>query len=165
MMGRETLLSYTCLKVTSDDACESSCNRLRITTLLFIASVLGSSSIAAIKNMAVVVSAGEQTLGHPTGRPGKLAKASRKQWRTERVSLCHQNPESPEMRVAVQNFSVMPRRLQGSDRKTKRVTRGCQDPGSERNCCAPWNPRLGSGNSRRYSSTVGEGLRVDGSCL
>jgi len=55
--------------------------------------------------MAVVVSAGKQTLGHPTGRPGEIVQrhpesmAGRKSF-----TLVIKESESPEMRVAVQKL-------------------------------------------------------------
>src|SRR5258706_13613830 len=78
-------------------------NRLRITTLLFIASMLGSSSVAAIKNMAVVVSAGGKISDIPLADLVKLCKSIQKAWPDGKsFTLLIKNPESSEMRVAVQ---------------------------------------------------------------
>src|SRR5258708_1190787 len=103
---RKHTLSNTCLKVSGGVMHgNGSGNRLRITTLLFIASVLGSSSIAAIKNMAVVVSAGSKLSDIPLADLVKLCKGIQKAWPDGKsFTLVIKNPESPEMRVAVQKL-------------------------------------------------------------
>src|ERR1700681_4935610 len=80
-------------------------NRLRITTLLCIASMLGSSSVAAIKNMAVVIAAGSKLSDVPLADLVKLCKGIQKTWPDGKsFTLVIKNPESPEMRAAVQKL-------------------------------------------------------------
>ena len=96
----------TCLKVSAGMMhVNASGNRLRITTLLCIASMLSSSSVAAIKNMAVVVSAGSKLSDIPLADLVKLCKGTQKTWPDGKsFTLVIKNPESPEMRVAVQKL-------------------------------------------------------------
>ena len=106
MMGRENILLLIRLKVSAGMMhVNASGNRLRITTLLCIASMLGSSSVAAIKNMAVVVSAGSKLSDIPLADLVKLCKGIQKAWPDGKsFTLVIKNPESPEMRVAVQKL-------------------------------------------------------------
>jgi len=72
---------------------------------MFIASMLGSSSIAAIKNMAVVVSAGSKLSDIPLADLVKLCKGNPESMAGRKsFTLVIKNPESPEMRVAVQKL-------------------------------------------------------------
>jgi hypothetical protein len=106
LMGRENILLLIRLKVSAGMMhVNASGNRLRITTLLCIASMLGSSSVAAIKNMAVVVSAGSKLSDIPLADLVKLCKGTQKAWPDGKsFTLVIKNPESPEMRVAVQKL-------------------------------------------------------------
>jgi len=106
LMGRENILLLIRLKVSAGMMhVNASGNRLRITTLLCIASMLGSSSVAAIKNMAVVVSAGSKLSDIPLADLVKLCKGIQKAWPDGKsFTLVIKNPESPEMRVAVQKL-------------------------------------------------------------
>jgi ABC-type phosphate transport system substrate-binding protein len=106
LMGRENILLLIRLKVSAGMMhVNASGNRLRITTLLCIASMLGSSSVAAIKNMAVVVSAGSKLSDIPLADLAKLCKGTLKAWPDGKsFTLVIKNPESPEMRVAVQKL-------------------------------------------------------------
>src|SRR5260370_39685688 len=73
LMGRENILLLIRLKVSAGMMhVNASGNRLRITTLLCIASMLGSSSVAAIKNMAVAVSEGRTINDTPPAEPVQL---------------------------------------------------------------------------------------------
>jgi hypothetical protein len=79
--------------------------RLRVAALLCIASMLGGSTVAAIKNMAVVISAGSKLSDVPLADLSKLCKGIQKAWPDGKsFTLVIKNPESPEMRVAVQKL-------------------------------------------------------------
>jgi hypothetical protein len=78
---------------------------LRITAMLCIASMLGGSSIAAVKNMAVVISAGSKLSDVPLADLVKLCKGTQKTWSDGKsFTLIIKNPEAPEMRVAAQKL-------------------------------------------------------------
>ena len=78
---------------------------LRSTALLCIASVLGGSTVAAVKNMAVVVSMGSKLSDITLADLIKLCKGIQKAWPDGKsFTLVVRNPESPEMRVAVQKL-------------------------------------------------------------
>jgi hypothetical protein len=78
---------------------------LRITALLCIASMLGGSTVAAVKNMAVVVSMGSKLSDIPLAELSKLCKGIQKAWPDGKsFTLVVRNPESAEMRVAVQKL-------------------------------------------------------------
>jgi hypothetical protein len=88
---------------------------LRITALLGIASMPGGSTVAAIKNLAVVMSAGSKLSDVPLADLSKLCKGIQKAWPDGKsFTLVIKNPESPEMRVAVQKLFGDP----GGDPKT-----------------------------------------------
>src|SRR5512137_817477 len=79
--------------------------RLRIMTLLCAASMLGGSSVAAIKNMAVVISAGSKVSDVPLADIVKLCKGTQKSWSDgKNFILVIKNPEAPEMHVVVQKL-------------------------------------------------------------
>ena len=78
---------------------------LRIAALLSIASMPGGSTVAAIKNLAVVISAGSKLSDVPLADLIKLCKGIQKAWPDGKsFTLVIKNPESPEMRVAVQKL-------------------------------------------------------------
>jgi len=78
---------------------------LRITALLCIASMPGGSTVAAIKNLAVVMSTGSKLSDVPLADLSKLCKGLQKAWPDGKsFTLVIKNPESPEMRVAVQKL-------------------------------------------------------------
>src|SRR5437762_12571180 len=78
---------------------------LRITALSCIASVLGGSTVAAVKNMAVVVSMGSKLSDITLADLIKLCKGIQKAWPDGKsFTLVIKNPESPEIRVAVQKL-------------------------------------------------------------
>jgi hypothetical protein len=78
---------------------------LRIMALLYIASMPGSPGVAAIKNMAVVIAAGSKLSDVPLADLARLCKGVQKAWPDgKNFTLVIKNPESPEMRVAVQKL-------------------------------------------------------------
>jgi hypothetical protein len=78
---------------------------LRIMALLCIASMPGGSTVAAIKNLAVVISAGSKLSEVPLADLIKLCKGIQKAWPDGKsFTLVIKNPGSPEMRVAVQKL-------------------------------------------------------------
>ena len=78
---------------------------LRITALFSIASMPGGSTVAAIKNLAVVMSTGSKLSDVPLADLIKLCKGIQKAWPDGKsFTLVIKNPESPEMRVAVQKL-------------------------------------------------------------
>ncbi len=78
---------------------------LQITALLCIASMPGGSSAAAIKNMAVVISAGSKLSDVPLADLVKLCKGAQKTWSDgKNFTLVIKNPEAPDMRVAMQKL-------------------------------------------------------------
>ena len=78
---------------------------LRIATLLYIAAPLGGIGAAAIKNMAVVISAGSKVSDVPLAELVKLCKGTQKTWADgKNFLLVIKNPEAPEMRVAMQKL-------------------------------------------------------------
>src|SRR5437762_12768202 len=96
----------TCLKVSWGVMKQTVPGRwLRITALLCISSMLGGSTAAAVKNMAVVVSMGSKLSDIPLADLIKLCKGIQKAWPDgKNFTLVVRNPESPEMRVAVQKL-------------------------------------------------------------
>jgi hypothetical protein len=78
---------------------------LLIAALLSIASMPGCSTVSAIKNLAVVISAGSKLSDVPLADLIKLCKGIQKAWPDGKsFTLVIKNPESPEMRVAVQKL-------------------------------------------------------------
>jgi ABC-type phosphate transport system substrate-binding protein len=78
---------------------------LRITALFCIGAVAGGAGIAAIKNMAVVISAGSKVSDVTLADLVKMCKGTQKTWPDGKsFILVLKNPESPEMRVAVQKL-------------------------------------------------------------
>jgi hypothetical protein len=80
-------------------------NWLRIMALVCIGAMLGGSGVAAIKNMAVVISAGSKLSDVPLAELVKLCKGTQKTWADGKsFTLVIKNPEAPEMRVAMQKL-------------------------------------------------------------
>jgi hypothetical protein len=78
---------------------------LRITAMLCIASMPGGSTVAAVKNMEVVISAGSKLSDVPLADLVKLCKGTQKNWSDGKsFTLIIKNPEAPEMRVVVQKL-------------------------------------------------------------
>ncbi len=103
---RVNILQAVYLKVSKKVMKQDACGKwLRITALLCIASTFGGISAAAIKNMAVVISAGSKLSDVPLGDLVKLCKGTQKNWLDGKsFSLVIKNPEAPEMRVAMQKL-------------------------------------------------------------
>jgi hypothetical protein len=80
-------------------------NRLRIAAVLCIAFLLASPATPAVKNMAVVVSAGSKLADVPLADLTKLCKGTQKAWPDGRsFTLIIKDPESAEMRGVVQKI-------------------------------------------------------------
>jgi hypothetical protein len=78
---------------------------LRIMALLFVASMMGGITRAAVKNMAVIISAGSKVSDVPLADLVKLCKGTQKGWADgKNFLLVIKNPEAPEMRVVVQKL-------------------------------------------------------------
>jgi hypothetical protein len=78
---------------------------LRIATLLCVSSMLVGMSTAAVKNMAVVISAGSKVSDVPLADLVKLCKGTQKSWADgKNFILVIKNPEAPEMHVVVQKL-------------------------------------------------------------
>jgi hypothetical protein len=75
---------------------------LRLAAVLCMASVLADSAVPAVKNMAIVVSAGSKMTDVPLADLTKLCKGVQKAWPDGKAfTLVMKDPESPEMRVAI----------------------------------------------------------------
>jgi hypothetical protein len=75
---------------------------LRLAAMLCFVSVLAYSAVPAVKNMAVVVSAGSKLTDVPLADLTKLCKGAQKAWPDGKAfTLVMKAPESPEMRVAI----------------------------------------------------------------
>jgi hypothetical protein len=85
---------------------QNACGKwLLITALLCAASMLVGISVAAVKNMAVVISAGSKVSDVPLADLVKLCKGAQKNWSDgKNFLLVIKNPEVPEMHVAVQKL-------------------------------------------------------------
>jgi hypothetical protein len=80
---------------------------LQIAALLCAASMIVGSSSAAIKNMAVVISAGSKLSDVPLADLVKLCKGTQKSWVDgKNFLLVVKNPEAPEMHVVAQKLFV-----------------------------------------------------------
>ena len=79
--------------------------RLRIAAILCCFLALVATALAGIKNMAVVVSAGSKMTDVPLADLTKLCKGTLKTWPDgKNFTLVMRDPESPEMRSAVQKL-------------------------------------------------------------
>jgi len=79
---------------------------LRIAAMLVL--LVGSAG-AAIKNMAVIASAGSKLQDVPLTELAKLCKGTQKTWADGRnFTLIMKDPESPDMRIAVQRLFGVP---------------------------------------------------------
>ena len=80
-------------------------NQLRIAAVLCIAFFLVTPAVPAVKNMAVVVSAGSKLADVPLADLTKLCKGTQKAWPDGRsFTLVIKDPESTEMRGVVQKI-------------------------------------------------------------
>ena len=103
---RLNILLVSCLKVSVGVMRQNARGKwLRITALLCFALMPGGSTVAAIKNLAVVISAGSKLSDVPLADLIKLCKGIQKAWPDGKsFTLVIKNPESSEMRVAVQKL-------------------------------------------------------------
>src|SRR6266852_3071791 len=82
---------------------------LRIAAMLCVGALLAGSAAPAIKNMAVIASAGSKLQDVPLAELAKLCKGAQKTWADGRnFTLGMKDPESPEIHVAVQKLFGMP---------------------------------------------------------
>jgi hypothetical protein len=80
---------------------------LQIMALLCAASMIAGNTAAAIKNMAVVISAGSKLSDVPLADLVKLCKGTQKNWTDgKNFLLVVKNPEAPEMHVVAQKLFV-----------------------------------------------------------
>jgi hypothetical protein len=77
--------------------------------VLYAGTLLAGSAAPAIKNMAVVASAGSKLQDVPLAELAKLCKGTQKMWADGRnFTLVMKDPESPDLHVAVQKLFGMP---------------------------------------------------------
>src|SRR5713101_6934984 len=82
---------------------------LRIAAMLCVGALLAGSAAPAIKNMAVIASAGSKLQDVPLAELAKLCKGAQKTWADGRnFTLVMRDPESPDLRVAVQKLFGVP---------------------------------------------------------
>ena len=82
---------------------------LRIAAMLCVGALLAGSAVPAIKNMAVIASAGSKLQDVPLAELAKLCKGAQKTWADGRnFTLVMKDPESPDMHLAVQKLFGMP---------------------------------------------------------
>jgi len=80
-------------------------HRLRAVLVLSVATALALPSLPAVKNFAVVVSAGSKLQDVPLAELTKLCKGTQKTWPDGRnFTLVMKDPASPDMHVAVQKL-------------------------------------------------------------
>jgi hypothetical protein len=78
---------------------------LRVAAVLCLVFVVAPSAVPAVKNMAIVVSAGSKITDVPLADLTKLCKGVQKVWPDGKAfTLVMKDPESPEMRTAVQKL-------------------------------------------------------------
>lgn len=82
--------------------------RLYLSAVFCLAAALATPSLPAAKNLALVVSAGSKLQDVPLAELVKLCKGGQKTWTDGRsFTLIMRDPESPDMRVAVQKLFGM----------------------------------------------------------
>jgi ABC-type phosphate transport system substrate-binding protein len=80
-------------------------NEMRMMVLVCAGTLLAASAAPAVKNMAVVTSAGSKLQDVPLAELAKLCKGTQKTWADGRsFTLIMKDPESPDMHVAVQKL-------------------------------------------------------------
>jgi ribosomal protein L23 len=106
------------VRILSDKSCQG-CLRFmngkqwgkgfRLTALVSTGVLLAGSAAPATKNMAVVAPAGSKLQDVPLAELAKLCKGAQKTWADGRnFTLVMRDPESPELRVAVQKLFGIP---------------------------------------------------------
>ncbi|HEY4818676.1 MAG TPA: hypothetical protein VIH67_14700 [Candidatus Acidoferrum sp.] len=84
-------------------------NGLRVVAALCAGALLAGSAAPAIKNMALVASAGSKLQDVPLTELAKLCKGTQKMWADGRnFTLVMKDPESPDLHVAVQKLFGVP---------------------------------------------------------
>jgi ABC-type phosphate transport system substrate-binding protein len=84
-------------------------NWLRTVALTCAGVLIAGTAETAIKNMAVVASAGSKLQDVPLAELAKLCKGTQKAWADGRnFMLVMRDPESPDLRVTVQKLFGMP---------------------------------------------------------
>lgn len=82
---------------------------LRMAAVLCAGALLALSAAPAVKNMAVVTSAGSKLQDVPLTELAKLCKGTQKTWADGKsFTLVMKDPESPDMHVAVQKLFGVP---------------------------------------------------------
>ena len=80
-------------------------NRLRMAALLGLCGILAAPAVPAMKSMAVIVAAGSKLTDVSVADLAKLCKGAQKTWPDGKsFMLVLKDPESPELRVAVQKL-------------------------------------------------------------
>src|SRR6266404_4633870 len=78
---------------------------LRMAALLYAGALLAASAAPAVKNIAVVASAGSKLQDVPLTELAKLCKGTQKTWADGKsFTLVMKDPESPDMHVAAQKL-------------------------------------------------------------
>jgi hypothetical protein len=81
----------------------------RLTALVCAGVLLAGTVVPASKNMAVVAPVGSKLQDVPLAELAKLCKGAQKTWADgQNFTLVMRDPESPELRVAVQKLFGMP---------------------------------------------------------
>src|SRR5260221_1352324 len=84
---------------------------LRLAALVCAGVLTAGTAAPAVKNMAVVAAAGSKTQGVPLAGLAKLCKGTQKTWAGGgNFTLGMRGPESPDLRVAVQELFCVPAR-------------------------------------------------------
>jgi ribosomal protein L23 len=84
-------------------------NGLRVAAMFCAGALLAGTAAPAIKNMAVITSAGSKLQDVPLTELTKLCKGTQKMWTDGRnFTLVMKDPESPDMHIAVQKLFGVP---------------------------------------------------------
>ena len=84
-------------------------NRLRLAGMVCVGALVVGSTTPAVKNMAVIASAGSKLQDVALVELAKLCKGTQKMWPDGRsFTLVMKDPESPDMHVAVQKLFGVP---------------------------------------------------------
>lgn len=84
-------------------------NRLRLAAMVCVSALVVGSASPAVKNMAVIASAGSKLQDVTLAELAKLCKGTQKMWPDGRsFTLVMKDPESPDMHVAVQKLFGVP---------------------------------------------------------
>lgn len=105
-LGRVNILGATCVKVSVGNMkVKAFGNGLRMAAVFCFAALFAVTAIPAIKNMAVVVSAGSKLADVPLADLTKFCKGAQKAWPDGKsFTLVMKDPDSAEMHVVVQKL-------------------------------------------------------------